>query len=111
MSMKYYILIALIFTVTSVTAQRNYRDYLRGGNKFYTDSLFEKSEVQYRKALEKDADKIGIADNFFTALGGTSLDYFTLLNLVKNRFNIEIPSDEGNRLTTVKEFCDYIGKH
>ena len=65
----------------------------------------------FAKALEKDADKIGIADNFFTALGGTSLDYFTLLNLVKNRFNIEIPSDEGNRLTTVKEFCDYIGKH
>lgn len=68
MSMKYYILIALIFTVTSVTAQRNYRDYLRGGNKFYTDSLFEKSEVQYRKALEKDANGVDALYNLGNSL-------------------------------------------
>ena len=68
MSMKYHILIALIFTVTSVTAQRDYRDYLRGGNKLYTDSLFEKSEVQYRKALEKDANGVDALYNLGNSL-------------------------------------------
>jgi acyl carrier protein len=65
----------------------------------------------FAEALEKNACEIETTDNFFTALGGTSLDYFTLLSLVKSRFNVEMPSDEGNRLTTVKEFCDYIRKN
>ena len=46
MHMKYYILLLSIFAVSSVSAQRDYRDYLRGGNKLYADSLFEKSEVE-----------------------------------------------------------------
>ena len=68
MSMKYHILIALLFAVTSVAAQRDYRDYMRGGNKFYTDSLFEKSEVQYRKALEKDANGVDALYNLGNSL-------------------------------------------
>ena len=66
--MKYHILIALLFAVTSVAAQRDYRDYMRGGNKFYTDSLFEKSEVQYRKALEKDANGVDALYNLGNSL-------------------------------------------
>ncbi len=68
MSMKYYILIAFTFAVTSVAAQRDYRDYLRGGNKLYTDSLFEKSEVEYRKALEKDANGVDALYNLGNSL-------------------------------------------
>ena len=68
MSMKYYILIAFTFAVASVAAQRDYRDYLRGGNKFYTDSLFEKSEVEYRKALEKDANGVDALYNLGNSL-------------------------------------------
>ncbi len=68
MSMKYYILIVSLFLVTSVTAQRDYRDYMRGGNKLYTDSLFEKSEVQYRKALERDANGVDALYNLGNSL-------------------------------------------
>ena len=68
MSIKYYILLLSIFTVTSVAAQRDYRDYIRGGNKFYTDSLFEKSEVEYRKALEKDANGVDALYNLGNSL-------------------------------------------
>ena len=46
MRIKYFILLLSIFAVNSVSAQRDYRDYLRGGNKLYSDSLFEKSEVE-----------------------------------------------------------------
>ena len=68
MSIKYYILLLSIFAVTSVAAQRDYRDYIRGGNKFYTDSLFEKSEVEYRKALEKDANGVDALYNLGNSL-------------------------------------------
>ena len=68
MSIKYYILLLSIFAVTSVAAQRDYRDYIRGGNKFYTDSLFEKSEVEYRKALEKDANGVDALSNLGNSL-------------------------------------------
>ena len=68
MYMKYYISILFAFVATSLIAQRDYRDYLRGGNKLYTDSLFEKSEVQYRKALEKDANGIDALYNLGNSL-------------------------------------------
>lgn len=66
--MKHYILIAFAFAVTTATAQRDYRDYVRGGNKLYTDSLFEKSEVEYRKALEKDANGVDALYNLGNSL-------------------------------------------
>ena len=66
--MKYYILIAFAFAVTTITAQRDYRDYLRGGNKLYTDSLFKESEIEYRKALEKDANGVDALYNLGNSL-------------------------------------------
>ena len=52
MLQKFYIT-ALLLVATSITyAQKTDRDYLRSGNKLYSDSLFIKAEVDYRKALE-----------------------------------------------------------
>lgn len=55
-----YIFILIILSVSIGTnAQRTYREYLRSGNKIYADSIFDKSEIEYRKAIElnqKDAD-------------------------------------------------------
>ena len=55
-------------TFTFATAQRSYRDYLRGGNKLYNDSVFDKSEIQYRKALEKDANGVDALYNLGNSL-------------------------------------------
>jgi Ca-activated chloride channel family protein len=44
---------ALIFLPGALYAQGE-RKYIRQGNKEYNDKAFEESEVQYRKALEKD---------------------------------------------------------
>lgn len=43
---------SLLFLSTAAFAQKSDRNYLRSGNKLYKDSLFVKSEVDYRKALE-----------------------------------------------------------
>lgn len=51
---RYLLIIFAILSFTGASAQRNYREYLRKGNKLYTDSLYDKAEVEYRKALEID---------------------------------------------------------
>ncbi len=51
---KYILLFLFTLVVANVTAQKTYREYLRSGNKLYADSLFDKAEVEYRKALELD---------------------------------------------------------
>ena len=42
------------FSFLGVTAQKSYREHLRSGNRLYADSLYDKAEVEYRKALELD---------------------------------------------------------
>lgn len=52
MMQKRYLFLSLMLVSTISYAQKTDRDYLRSGNKLYKDSLFVKSEVDYRKALE-----------------------------------------------------------
>ena len=47
-----YFVMALMLVSAGAFAQKTDRDYLRSGNKLYTDSLFVKAEVDYRKALD-----------------------------------------------------------
>lgn len=67
-NIRYYLLLLTLCTFTFATAQRSYRDYLRGGNKLYNDSVFDKSEIQYRKALEKDANGVDALYNLGNSL-------------------------------------------
>lgn len=64
----------------------------------------------FAEALGRDPETVGVNEQFFGELGGTSIDYFVLLGLIKSRFGVEISSDEGQRLSTVKDFWDYIKK-
>ena len=45
----------ILFALVASAQQKNSRDYLRSGNRLYRDSLYMKSEVDYRKALELDS--------------------------------------------------------
>ena len=67
-NIRYYLLLFALCSFTFATAQRSYRDYLRGGNKLYNDSVFDKSEIQYRKALEKDANGVDALYNLGNSL-------------------------------------------
>lgn len=51
---KYLILLFAALYFTDASAQKSYREYLRSGNKLYADSIYDKAEVEYRKALEAD---------------------------------------------------------
>ncbi len=62
----------------------------------------------FAEVLSRDPSEIGASQNFFTDLGGTSLDYFSLRSLIKQRLGIEIITGNGQTLCTVKEICQHI---
>ena len=64
----------------------------------------------FAQALGKSKSEIRADDGFFNDLGGSSLEYFSLLSILKSRFGIEFLSDATEKLTTVKDFCEKIKK-
>ncbi len=49
--------------------------------------------------------------NFFSDLGGSSIDYFMLADTINSEFNIDIKLAEGKTLQTVNEICKFIKEH
>jgi len=62
-------------------------------------------------ALERSVEEVSPTASFFVDLGGSSLDYFTLLNLIKAKFNLSTPISENEGLYTVRDFCGFIMKN
>ena len=62
----------------------------------------------FAKVLEKNEADISMSSDFFTDLGGTSLDYFVLLDTVKSLFNIDMNRAKEERVSTPQAFYDLI---
>ena len=60
--------LSLCCSLTAMAQQMSERDYIRQGNQFYVDSLFEKAEVEYRKALDLNAANTDALFNLGNAL-------------------------------------------
>lgn len=66
---KIYLLSALFCCTLFAAAQTmTESDYIRNGNKLYADSLFEKAEIEYRKALELNPKSVDAMYNLGNAL-------------------------------------------
>ncbi len=72
----------------------------------------------YDKVKEIVIDKLGVEDStitleakFIDDLGADSLDTVELIMQFEEEFNIEIPDEEAEKITTVKEAIDYIQAH
>ena len=69
MRKKIYLLSTLLFTTLCATAQQmTENDHIRNGNQLYADSLFEKAEIEYRKALEINPSSTDAMYNLGNAL-------------------------------------------
>lgn len=62
----------------------------------------------FRQALSDDGRSIAPDDNFFRDLGGSSLDYFSLASIIKNRYGVDLLTSEGERLASVRAICERI---
>ncbi|MBO5224630.1 MAG: AMP-binding protein [Clostridia bacterium] len=71
-------------------------------------SAMEQAVCRHFASALKTDGKISLEADFFTDLGGTSLDYFELIDIIKTEYGVELPSDGGASLTTAKQVCNYL---
>ena len=63
----------------------------------------------FAEALSRAAEEISLDGNFFTDYGGSSLDYFALLDKL-GAFGVDIGVLKESSPASVREICEYIGK-
>ncbi|OKH55589.1 acyl carrier protein [Calothrix sp. HK-06] len=73
-------------------------------------SIFQKLKTVVANQLSVDAHKITLSANFTQDLGADSLDAVELIMALEEEFDIEIPDEAAERITTVQQAIDYISK-
>lgn len=61
--------------------------------------------------LDKDPGEVSIESSFIDDLGADSLDAVELIMRLEEEFDIEIPDDDAEKITTVQAAVDYIESH
>ena len=61
--------------------------------------------------LEVDAEKVNEKASFIDDLGADSLDLVELVMAFEEEFGIEIPDEDAEKITRVKEAIEYIESH
>ena len=70
--------------------------------------MLEKMKEIIADQLSVDADSITEASSFKEDLGADSLDLFELVMALEEEYNVEIPSEDLEKLTTVGAVMDYL---
>ncbi|MBV9385297.1 MAG: acyl carrier protein [Chroococcidiopsidaceae cyanobacterium CP_BM_ER_R8_30] len=71
-------------------------------------STFEKVKKIVEEQLSVEPGKITPQSNFANDLGADSLDTVELVMALEEEFDIEIPDEAAEKITTVQEAVDYI---
>lgn len=69
---------------------------------------FEKLKQVIAEVLNVDPDEITMETTFLDDLGADSLDVFQIVMGIEEMFDIEIPADKAEKITTVEEAVDLI---
>ncbi len=73
-------------------------------------SLEEKVKEIIVDKLGVAADKVKPESHFIDDLGADSLDTVELVMAFEEEFNVEIPDEDAQQITTVKAAVDYLSK-
>ena len=75
----------------------------------------ENLEVRVKKVI---ADKLGVDEatikneaSFVEDLGADSLDTVELVMALEEEFNVQIPDEDAEKITTVQQAIDYVKSH
>ena len=71
------------------------------------DEIARKITLMFSMTLQKPEDEIGYDADFFTDLGGTSLDYFSLVAGMRDEFRVSFQTGDMS-MSTVRQLHDYI---
>lgn len=64
----------------------------------------------FAEVLGKDVAEIGRESHFFRDLGGTSMDFYALMGLIRERLGAHIEVTEAADLATVEQIYEYLTK-
>jgi acyl carrier protein len=70
--------------------------------------VFEKVKKIIVEQLGVEEDDIAMESSFIDDLGADSLDIVELIMALEEEFDIEIPDNEAEKITTVGDAVDYI---
>ena len=70
--------------------------------------IFEKVQKIVTEQLSVEASNVTAQANFANDLGADSLDTVELVMALEEEFDIEIPDEAAEKITTVQETVDYI---
>jgi acyl carrier protein len=73
--------------------------------------IFEKVRDNVANKLSLDGSKITPQSNFANDLGVDSLDAVELVMALEEQFNIKVPEEVTEKMTTIQEAVDYIDRH
>lgn len=69
---------------------------------------FEKLKKIIAEVLSVDPDEITLATTFMDDLGADSLDVFQIIMGIEEEFDIEVPAETAESITTVEEAVNLI---
>ena len=69
---------------------------------------FEKLQQIIAEVLNIDPEEITMNTTFVDDLGADSLDVFQIIMGIEEEFDIEIPDEDAEKLTTVGEAMEYV---
>lgn len=70
--------------------------------------VFEKVQEKVAEQLGVEIDEVSMESSFIDDLGADSLDIVELLMALEEEFDIEIPDEEAEKLSTVSDVVEYI---
>lgn len=69
---------------------------------------FEKLKKVIAEVLNVDPDEITMGTTFVDDLGADSLDVFQIIMGIEEEFDIEIPAEKAEKISTVEEAVELI---
>lgn len=70
--------------------------------------VFEKLKKIIADVLNVDPEEITLDTTFMDDLGADSLDVFQIIMGIEEEFDIEVPAEEAENITTVEEAVELI---
>ncbi|NPA55121.1 MAG: acyl carrier protein [Epsilonproteobacteria bacterium] len=73
-------------------------------------AIFDDVKEVIVEQLNVNPDEVKLESNFVEDLGADSLDVVELVMALEEKFEIEIPDSEAEKIQTVKDVVEYIEK-
>lgn len=74
-------------------------------------SVEDKVKTIIVEQLGVDAEEVTLGSSFIDDLGADSLDTVELVMALEEEFDIEIPDEDAEKITTVGDAVNYINDH